>query len=551
MLATQEASKYDIMRILKVSCYALFFGLSSGASVSAAGVGVEISRLVEGSDFHSINGVTVISDGQLLTTSMGGETIHKFNIATSEVSAVVMPAEGRSDDIVVSPSGDLIWTDPRSGVVRRRNGSGTIREIVTGLRGVNSIAFTRDGKRLFVGQTGTGDGLWEIDPEGVREPRLVAAKTGGVNAFSFGPDGKIYGPVTLRNKLVRIDPESGALETLVEGLHHPVSVRFDKKDEMYVVNGADGELFRVDIASRSKEHVATVSPAVDNMSISPDGFAYVSNMADNAIIQVNLASGDKRTLTQSALAFPRDIDIAHNESGDVLYVADGTAFRSIDTSTGKVREIARRMTSALRFPSGVSVNSQHAVLVSEILSDTSRSFVQVVDLQTGNFLYELTGFEAPSDAVELSDGSVVVSEALSGQLLHVTAGKRTVLVKGLRAPSSLALDRNNVLYVAESAAGRIVRVAIDSQELSEVISGLGAIRAIAVAPDHTLIALISSGQLLAIDPGTKQSEVIADDLPVGYLMQPYPRSGGLAVGRDGTIYVAADRESAIYRVKRP
>ena len=551
MLATQEASKYDIMKILKVSCYALLFGLSSGASISAARVGVEISRLVEGSDFHSINGVTVASDGQLLTTSMGGETIHKFNIATSEVSAVVMPAEGRSDDIVVSPSGDLIWTDPRSGVVRRRNGSGTIQEIATGLRGVNSIAFTRDGKRLFVGQTGTGDGLWEIDPEGVREPRLVVAKTGGVNAFSFGPDGKIYGPVTLRNKLVRIDPESGALETLVKGLHHPVSVRFDKKDEMYVVNGADGKLFRVDIASRSKQHIATVSPAVDNMSISPDGLAYISNMADNAIIQVNLASGDKRTLTQSALAFPRDIDIVHNESGDVLYVADGTAFRTIDTSTGKVSEIARRMTSPLRFPSGISVNSQHAVLVSEVLSDTPRSFVQVVDLKTGNFLYELTGFEAPSDAVELSNGSVVVSEALSGQLLHVDAGKRTVLVKGLRAPSSLALGRNNVLYVAESAAGRIARVAIDSQEVSEVISGLGAIRAIAVAPDHTLIALISSGQLLAIDPETKQSTVIADHLPVGYLTLPYPRSGGLAVGHDGTVYVAADKESAVYRVTRP
>ena len=539
------------MKILKVSCYALFLVLSSGASISAAGIDGDISRLVEGSGFRSINGITVTPDGQLFTTSIGGETIHKFDIATGEMSAIVMPAAGRSDDIVVSSSGNLIWTDPRSGVVRRRDDSGAIREIVTGLRGVNSIAFARDGKRLFVGQTGTGDGLWEIDPEGIREPRLVAAKTGGVNAFSFGPDGKIYGPVTVHNKLVRIDPESGALETLAEGFQHPVSVRFDKKDQLYAINGADGKLFRVDIATHSKELVATVPPAVDNMSISPDGHAYLSNMADNAIIEVDLATGATRTLTQSALAFPRDIDIARTELGDVLYVADGTALRSVDASTGKVSEIARRMTSALRFPSGVSVNSQHAVLVSEILSDTSRSFVQVVDLNTGDFLYELTGFEAPSDAVELSDGSVVVAEALSGQLLQVDTKKRAILVEGLQAPSSLVLGENNVLYVAESAAGRIASVGIESRAVSEVISGLGAIRAIAVAPDQTLIALISNGRLLAIDPKTRQSSVIAEHLAVGYLTQPYPRSGGLAVGRDGTIYVAADRESAIYRITRP
>lgn len=539
------------MRILNISCHALIVALSLGVSVSAARADVAISRLVDGSVFRSINGVTFTPDGQILTTSMGGETIHKFNIATGKVSVVVEPGEGRSDDIVVSLTGDLIWTDPRSGVVRRMSDNGEIRDIAKGLRGVNSIAFNRDGKRLFVGQTGTGDGLWEIDPDGVREPRLVAAKTGGVNAFSFGPDGKIYGPVTVRNTLVRVDPESGKLETLIEGLHHPVSARFDQNDQLYVINGANGELLSVDIDTRSTKHVATVAPAVDSMSISPQGNAYVSNMADNAIIEVNLKTGDTRALTESPLAFPRDIDMVHTDSGGILYVADGTAFRSIDATTGKVSEIARRMTSALRFPSGISVNSQHAVLISEILSDTPRSFIQVVDLKTGKFLYELTNFEAPSDAVELPDGSLIVAEALSGQLLRVNADKRSVLVEGLGAPSSLVLGDNNVLYVAESTAGRIAKVDVDSGKLSEVISGLGAVRAIAVAPDKTLIALISDGQLLAIDPSTKKSTVIAKNLPVGYLTEPYPRSGGLAVGHDGTIYIAADKESAIYRITRP
>ena len=58
------------------------------------------------------------------------------------------------------------------------------------------------------------------------------------------------------------------------------------------------------------------------------------------------------------------------------------------------------------------------------------------------------------------------------------------------------------------------------------------------------------GRLSRVEVATGAQTQIASGLPVGYLDAPYPRSGGVAVGADGSLYVAADVENAIYRLRR-
>lgn len=53
------------------------------------------------------------------------------------------------------------------GAVRMRRVDGGFTDLATGLPGANSIAFTQDGKRLFMGQVFMGEGLWEIHMTGV------------------------------------------------------------------------------------------------------------------------------------------------------------------------------------------------------------------------------------------------------------------------------------------------------------------------------------------------------------------------------------------------
>ena len=60
-------------------------------------------------------------------------------------------------------------------------------------------------------------------------------------------------------------------------------------------------------------------------------------------------------------------------------------------------------------------------------------------------------------------------------------------------------------------------------------------------------------RLVEIDPADGSRRTVAENLPIGLapgpgLPPPYVVTG-VAVGRDGTIYMAADRNNSIYRIR--
>ncbi|WP_435582937.1 PQQ-binding-like beta-propeller repeat protein [Amycolatopsis thermoflava] len=503
--------------------------------------GYRLERLVTGTALHTINGLALAPDGRVLTANLAGETISALDPATGQINSLVPQRDGRSDDLVVAPSGEIFWTDPLAGAVKGRDRDGRIRTVADNLPGVNSIAFDRSRQHLYAGQTFFADGLWEIDPRAGVAPRLVARDLGSLNAFAFGPDGMIYGPLGKRGQVARIDPRTGVASTVAAGFRQPVSVRFDSRDRLYALDGATGQLIRIDPAAGAKDIVATLPAGADNMVIGPGDHAYVSNMADSAVTEVDLGTGARTTLTSSPLAFPQDIAF----DGNTLYVADSTALRTVDPGTGVVTELARRLSSELEFPSGISVTAQHIVLTSELIGT-----VQVLDRATGEPAGEVHGLDNPSDAVELADGSLVVSEPANGRVLRVVDGRPRVLAENLGAPAGLALTPRGVVLAAEATGGRLLQIDPTSGEVTEIARGLGAPRAVAVAPDGSSVVLDAGGRRVVSVNSRGEQQVLADGLAVGHLTQPYARSGGVAVGADGTVFVAADRENSIYTIRR-
>jgi len=67
------------------------------------------------------------------------------------------------------------------------------------------------------------------------------------------------------------------------------------------------------------------------------------------------------------------------------------------------------------------------------------------------------------------------------------------------------------------------------------------------------VAESAARRLVEIDPVNGTRRTVAENLPIGLapgpgLPPPYVVTG-VAVGRDGTIYMAADRNNAIYRIR--
>ena len=85
-----------------------------------------------------------------------------------------------ADDIEVGPDGTLYWTSYLLGKIHARKGDGPIRELATGLPGINSLAMNAEG-RLFATQVFLGDALYEIDPTGQKPPRKIMQDMGGLN----------------------------------------------------------------------------------------------------------------------------------------------------------------------------------------------------------------------------------------------------------------------------------------------------------------------------------------------------------------------------------
>lgn len=522
--------------------------LATVALVACAAGGVQaqtVTKLVPGSAFHGVHGIRFSPDGELYAGSVVGQSLYAVNVATGAVRSVVGPPHGMADDIAFGPGGQMVWTAISDGTVYTRRGNGPIEVLAKDMPGANSVAFSRDGKRLFLGQVFAGDGVWELDPAGKKAPRLIKDAPGGFNSFSPGPDGWLYGPLWFKGQVARINPDTGELAIVAEGFQTPAAAKFDSKDNLYVIDTKVGELVRVDIRTGAKTKVAQLTTSLDNIAIDPKDRLFVSNMADNAILEVDTNTGVSREVVKAGLSYPADVAVVSEDGRDTLYLADVFAYRSVDGQTGKVTDIARMHSDELEYPTGVSIEGPQVLLASSV-SGT----IQVFDRASGKRTNLLRGFTGPSDAVLEPDGAIVVAE-MGGKLIRAKGETRTTLAQDLAGPTGLARGSDGSIYVVESLGGRIARIDPAAGTKTIVASGLNLPKAVAITPQGRLVVLeVGARQVVEMDTGGGGRTVLARDLPVGLITKPMPTAGGLAVGAEGDVYVASDVENAIYKISR-
>jgi sugar lactone lactonase YvrE len=506
-----------------------------------------ITVLAQGGPFHGVNGIHFGPDGLLYLASVVTPAVAAVDPDSGEILELWGEAEGvlSPDDIAFAPDGSAYWTDIAHGTVGRRSPDGTSSVVADLGPGVNPVTVSDDG-RLFVSQCFMDDKLYEVDPEGAGEARLINGELGpgcGLNGMDWSSaDGKLYGPRWFLQEVVRVDVETGEVETVAGGFGVAAAVKFDSQGRLHVLDALRGQVVRVDLDGGDQEVVANLPPGLDNLAFGPDDRLFVSSYADGSVVEV-LSPTENRTVIAGGISMPGGLALHQGR----LYVADLFALRGLDPETG---ENQRTVVDAIGFTSQGSVMSVHSMGENLLLTSWFDNAVRIWDPSTESLV---VAFQAavPIDAIGFQ-GDVVATEYGTGEVVRFSTAdpeSRTTLASGIDGPAGLAAQGGD-LYVSEYHAGRILKLTPDgsTEVLAEDLLGP---EGLAVADGLLYVVEAGAGRLITIDLDTGATVVVADGLethvPATGTFPGTMLFNGVAISGDRA-YVSGDRINAIYRV---
>lgn len=537
-------------------------GASAGPDAGAASADgrYQTKVFIRGAQIHGANGLAVDANGRLLVASIFGSELVALDPQTGHFLQRLGLDIGvdSPDDVAVGPDGSIYWTDTLLGEVGRLAPDGEVTKQFIG-QGVNPIAFTADG-RLFVGQAFFGDGLYELDPDLLNPPRIVIPDTGAggepfpdqLNGFDFGPDGMLYAPQPFRGKLVRIDPESGAMEVVTDAFATtpPTSVEFDSQGNLYA-SLYEGTIVRVDPDTGAHEVVTRIRDAVlDNMVFDARDRLFVSNSDDGSVYAV-APGGGVRTLSPGGLILPGGIAAMEDASGrGSLFVADLWSLAQFDIDSGTLLDVDRQSRAGGGIVESWTVAPDGGnVIVTSWMSNA----VQIWDPLAEAEVKVFRDFALPLNAIRFQ-GDLVVTELATGTVSRDDEmGTRSVVAAGLYVPTGLAATDDD-LWVADWATGIVWKIVGDGATLTPPLFAAGGLHSpegMAVDTDGTLLVVeAGEGRLSRIDPSTGHVTTVADGLELGlHGSRAIPVAlSSVAVGRKGTIFVTGDRGNVVYRL---
>jgi gluconolactonase len=170
---------------------------------------------------HNANGTTIDREGNLIICRHSARDIVRMS-PSGEVTVLAERFEGKRlnspNDAAVAPDGSVYFTDPPWGVkekerelkecnVYRVDREGKVTAIVRDLKAPNGIAFSPDGKTLYVSES-----WWQIKPQ-------------FINAYEVKPDGTVgegrrfYTVDKGTPDGMRVDTDGNVWTTAGDGVH--------------------------------------------------------------------------------------------------------------------------------------------------------------------------------------------------------------------------------------------------------------------------------------------------------------------------------------------
>lgn len=512
-------------------------------------------RVTSPSRLYGANGLRTGPDGRIYVAQVTGSQISALDLQSGQLD--VVSAKGGAivapDDMAFDQAGNLYATEVMDGRVSMRSPAGRSRVLAAGLPCANGITVHQG--RLFVNECRMGGRLLELSLEG-GEPRLILDNLPMPNAMEVGPDGYLYFPLLANHEIWRVHPDGGLAERVVDGLCMPDALKFDHQGQIVTTQLATGDVVRIDPRTGERKSLATLEPGLDNLTFVGERL-FVSSLCGE--ITEICTDGKTRPLVQGGFNWPLDLAVG---SAGALFIADGTYLHTWSPASGL------RVLSMMMHPGYPAwVRGLVATGPGEFLVTNSNGQVCKYEpaLQRSDVWSEghdqLYGIVAHGK-------SALVAEYGAGCVLAVQPGgvRAAVVARDLQGPTGLALVADGSCLVAESDAGRVVRVELEGSGRKEtIVDGLESPQGLVVRAGKLYIVDGGAKAVLCHDLGGKGVQCLARGLPIGappgVVPQPLqgmpPFSGpqgpfaGIAAGQDGTLFVSCDGEGSVVALKPP
>jgi sugar lactone lactonase YvrE len=508
-----------------------------------------LARITPPSRLFGANGMRTGADGRIYVAQVSGSQISAIDPDSGAIETI-SPLGGNvvaPDDLVFDDDGNIYVTEITEGRIGMLAPNGSYKVIQGDMPVANPITFHQG--RLIAGECRIGGRIMELDRAG-GAPRMILQDVPMPNAFTVGPDGKLYFPVMGTNEIWRVDLAGSAPEVVARDLGVPDSVKFDAEGFIVSTQVYSGQVLRIDPRTGAQSVLASLTPGLDNCTFVGDRL-FVSNIT--GYVTEVLAGGKTRDLVPDGLNWP--LGLAMGDDGR-LFVADG-AFTYLMPPGGE-RTLAG-MIFTPNFPGytrGVAAAGDGEYIVTTAQGVVARWW----PAKEQNEILG-SGYDQLYGVAVSSTGAIAFAEMPTGRVFGAGSGAIEELASGLDRPKGVAFDDSGNCFVSESGAGRVVRLAGGKAET--VLDGLGTPEGIIVRDGSLFVVDTGSKSLIAFDLTTGTRTTIASNLPVGAppgvvpkflaaigdLSGPMGPFAAITAGPDSTLYVSGDAEGSVLAIR--
>ncbi|MFK5895189.1 MAG: hypothetical protein QM504_18400 [Pseudomonadota bacterium] len=506
--------------------------------------------IATGAAVNSAVSITFDPDGKMLLLDAIGNNIFTIDPNNGQTLATTsLDGYGAAGDLAFDKNGAMYYSHPYAGEVWKKSRDG----IYTLLwrfpdHIIDGIAVNAEG-RVFTASADGSKQLWELDPNGINPPQVVA-EMGGLDAFGFGLDGYLYGPDFYNGtgNLYKINVDTGEVFVLSTGFSAPIAAKVNKEGDLHVLDYGASVMYKVDRSTGEQIVIANVPAGSDNFDFSPDGEIFVANLTDTFVYKID-KSGTVKQITEPNFAVPGGIFVHTDNAGtETIWTGTGWSMRAFNTD-GAIEKTLDLATGIIP-PFSLAGDGENLILSCWYLN-----LVQTFNPITKTASETYADFATPLNAIRFQ-GNIIAAELGTGSV--VRAGDHEPYIEGLKIPVGLATD-DQVLYVGDWETGIIWKAVENGIRLNPPVilaSGLSKPEGMTIDHDGSLLVMETGARrLLRIIPETGKLSIVAKNLEIGlkapeHNPEPWMAVSGVSVSTTGNIYMTGDVGNRIYKITR-